>query len=205
MNTAINYILIDFENVQPTEFSLIKVEHFKIKFFLGPNQSKIPVSTVIALQSLGERVEYISLEASGKNALDFHITYYIGVLSALEPTAFFHIISKDTGFDPLLNYLKSKKIRAQRFACISDIPVLQPAPLTLIDQVETAKQFLARQHSHPKTQEALFNCLNSLFKKQLPEQKINNLVTTLGKQGIIKVEGSKIRYSLPVEEAVELA
>lgn len=109
MTSRTNYVLVDFENVQPKDIGLLKGGPFKVKVFLGPNQSKIPVALAASLQSLGESVEYIILETAGNNALDFHIAYYIGALSAAEPTAFFHIISKDSGFDPLLKYLKGKK------------------------------------------------------------------------------------------------
>ena len=126
MATRTNYVLVDFENVQPQDIGLLKSGPFKVKVFLGPNQVKIPVSLAVALQSLGDNVEYISLETAGNNALDFLIAYYIGVLSAADPTAFFHIISKDTGFDPLLRYLKGKKIFSQRSTCIADIPYFKP-------------------------------------------------------------------------------
>ncbi len=99
MTSRTNYVLVDFENVQPKDIGLLKDGPFKVKVFLGPNQSKIPVALAAALQSLGESAEYIILETAGNNALDFHIAYYIGALSAAEPTAFFHIISKDSGFD----------------------------------------------------------------------------------------------------------
>ena len=80
MTTRPNIVLVDFENVQPKDIGLLKGGPFKVKVFLGPNQSKIPVSLAAALQSLGDSAEYIILEAAGTNALDFHIAYYIGVL-----------------------------------------------------------------------------------------------------------------------------
>ena len=52
------------------------------------------------MHQLGPRSSYVRLEASGSNALDFHIAYYLGNLVISDPTAYFHIISKDTGFDP---------------------------------------------------------------------------------------------------------
>jgi len=45
------------------------------------------------VHELGERAQYIVLETAGSNALDFHIAYYLGVLAAADPSAFFHIIS----------------------------------------------------------------------------------------------------------------
>ena len=64
------------------------------------------LSLAAALQTLGSSAEYVTLETTGANALDFHIAYYIGVLSSQDPSAFFHVISKDTGFDPLIKHLK---------------------------------------------------------------------------------------------------
>lgn len=116
-----NFVLVDYENVQPKDIDLLKNKPFNVKVFLGPHQSRIPVALAASLQSLGNNAEYITLEVAGKNAIDFHIAYYIGALSAVKPTAFFYIISKDTGFDPLLKYLVGKKIFAKRVACIADI------------------------------------------------------------------------------------
>lgn len=94
-----NFVLVDFENVQPKDLGLLKDGPFRVKIFLGPNQSKVPVALASALQLLGSNAGYVVLETAGTNALDFHIAYYIGILSSEDPTAFFHIISKDTGFD----------------------------------------------------------------------------------------------------------
>jgi hypothetical protein len=96
-----NYVLIDYENVQPTDLALLCNGPFKTKVFLGANQSKISVALATAIQALGANAEYVVIASSGSNALDFHIAYYIGSLSSEDSTAFFHIISKDAGFDPL--------------------------------------------------------------------------------------------------------
>ena len=73
MTTRTSFVLVDFENVQPKDIGLLKGGPFKLKVFLGPNQPKIPVSLVAALQPFGENAEYISLETAGSNALDFHM------------------------------------------------------------------------------------------------------------------------------------
>jgi hypothetical protein len=78
--TCTNYVLIDFENVQPQGIGLLKDDGpFKVKVFLGSNLSKIPVLLAAAIQSLGDNTGYIFLETAGINALDFYIAYYIGV------------------------------------------------------------------------------------------------------------------------------
>lgn len=201
MTTRTNYVLVDFENVQPKDIGLLKDGPFKVKVFLGPNQPKIPVSLAAALQSLGESAEYIILETAGNNALDFHIAYYIGALSAAEPTAFFHVISKDSGFDPLLKYLKGKKIFALRSTCIADIPYFKPSlPATPEAQVEAViSDLVRRKASKPRTQKTLLSTLHALFKKELSEQQLAGLFSELCKRGIVKVEGTKVSYALPTE------
>ena len=73
-----NYIFIDFENVQPTVFELPKDYPFKIIIFVGANQTKIPIDLATSMQSLGDNAEYVIINGNGKNALDFHITFYLG-------------------------------------------------------------------------------------------------------------------------------
>lgn len=201
MTTRKNFVLVDFENVQPKDIGLLKDGPFHIKVFLGPNQTKIPVTIAAALQSLGESAEYIILETAGNNALDFHIAYYIGVLSAAEPTAFFHIISKDSGFDPLLKYLKANKVFAHRSTCIADIPYFKPSlPVAQEAQVEAVIADLARRKaSKPRTQKTLLSTLHALFKKELSDQQLAALFAALCNRGVVKVEGSKVSYALPSE------
>jgi hypothetical protein len=196
-----NYVLVDFENIQPKDIGLLKDGPFKVKVFLGPNQSKIPVSLAASLQSLGDSAEYIILETSGNNALDFHIAYYIGALSINEPTAFFHVISKDSGFDPLLKYLKGKKVIAMRSTCIAEIPYFKPSLPAMPDaQVEAViADLVRRKASKPRTQKTLLSTLHALFKKELSEQELEGLFTELRKRKIVKIEGTKVSYDLPTE------
>ena len=196
-----NFVLVDFENVQPKDIDLLKSGPFKVKVFLGPHQAKIPVSLAAALQSLGERAEYIILDSTGNNALDFHIAYYIGALSAAEPTAFFHIISKDSGFDPLLKYLKGKKIFSQRSTCIADMTYFKPDVFTTSEaQIATATADLVRRKaSKPGTKQTLLNTLRALFKQELSEQQLAMLFSELCKRGIVKVDGTTVSYALPAE------
>ncbi len=203
MTTRTNYVLVDFENVQPQDIGLLKDGPFKVKVFLGPNQSRIPVSFAAALQVLGENAEYITLESAGPNALDFHIAYYIGVLSANDPTVFFHIISRDTGFDSLLKHLKGKNIFAQRSTCIADMPYFKPALTDVPEsQIETAiADLVRRKAAKPRTQKTLLSALHEAFKKKLSEPQLAALFAALSKRGVIKTNGSRISYSLPTEPA----
>jgi PIN domain len=212
----LNYVLIDYENVQPKDLSLLKDGAFKIKVFLGPNQTRIPIALATSLHALGERAEYILLDTSGANALDFHIAYFIGVLSSQDPAGFFHIISKDTGFDPLMKYLKKKGIHSQRSASIGDMPCFKPVqPAKPTPPVKTAapktaaltgdaaridmvvKDLIKRKTAKPRTQKTLLSTLHALFKKELTEPQLASLFAALCKKGVVIVDGAKVSYNLP--------
>lgn len=54
-----NYVLIDFENVQPKDLGLLAGGPFKIKVFVGKKQNRMPLDLVCALQPFGSEAEYI--------------------------------------------------------------------------------------------------------------------------------------------------
>lgn len=195
-----NFVLVDYENVQPKDLGLLKDGPFKVKVFLGPKQAKVSVSLASALQPLGGDAEYVILNSAGNNALDFYIAYYIGVLSCQEPSAYFHIISKDTGFDPLIEHLKGKKIMVQRATSIGAMPYFRPASkAALLDQVKAVVDDLTRRAaSKPRTQKTLISTMNALFKKDLTEHQLTLLFEELCTQGIVRVDGTKVAYELPV-------
>ena len=125
-----HYVLVDFENVQPRNLGLLRGGGFRIKVFLGSQQGKLDLDFVRAVQAFGEDAEYIQMAGSGKNALDFHLAYFLGKLSAEHPDAAFSIISRDTGFDPLVRYLKANGIECKRSAAVTDIPHIKSPTLT---------------------------------------------------------------------------
>jgi hypothetical protein len=195
-----NVVLVDYENVQPKDLALLKDGPFRVKVFLGPNQTKIPVSLAAAMQSLGGNGEYVMVETAGNNALDLHIAYYIGLLSTEDPTTFFHIVSKDTGFDSLVRHLKKNKILAHRSTCIADIPYFKPVlPAAPEAQIEAAVADLVRRKAaKPRTQKTLLSTLHALFRKELTEEQLSGLFSALCSRGIVTVDGTKVSYHLPM-------
>ena len=116
-----HYILIDYENVQTKSLAVLQGapnQAFRIMVFVGANQSKIPIDLVSSMQGFGDKAEYIQITGSGRNALDFHIAYYLGALTERDPAGIFHVISKDTGYDQLIRHLKGKRsLRRGRRTC----------------------------------------------------------------------------------------
>jgi len=196
MTQSTHYVLVDYENVQPTDVAVLRKGPFKVKIFLGARQPKIPVTLAATLQELGPKAEYVVLEAPGSNALDFHIAYYIGLLSAQDAIGQFHIISEDKGFDPLLRHLKAKGVSARRCESIASIPCIRRALLSN-SVVVVVERLTGMKEARPRTTKALMSTLHHLFRKELPEQLVSALFGLLCKRGIVKVEGKRVSYELP--------
>ncbi|WP_245936072.1 PIN domain-containing protein [Suttonella ornithocola] len=60
---------------------------------------------VQSLLRFGERVHIIRLQKAGKNALDFYLSYYLGKITAIDPKAIIGILSKDGGYDILVEHI----------------------------------------------------------------------------------------------------
>ena len=183
-----NYIFIDYENVQPESIAGLEKGNFYILLFLGANQSKINTQLARSLQPLGSRVEYIVLSGNGKNALDFHIAYYIGERAAIEPDAYFHIVSKDSGFDPLIEHLKDRNILASRSSSIGEISILQQSSIkTLPERTSVVKARLAQMEGKPNTVKTLSSTINALFQKTLSDKEVELVVKDLCGKGVIAI------------------
>ncbi len=192
------YVLVDFENVQPRNLELLKEHPFRVLVFIGANQTKFPRHFVVAMQALGAQADYVEIAGSGPNALDFHIAYYIGELASKEPSAHFHIISKDRGFDPLIQHLKSKKIRVRREQDLAEIPELRIPDTTSRDEQIDAivKNLRQRGHSRPRKVKTLQNTINTLFTKKLEQQELDAIIDELRKRNLIIVKQNNVSYRL---------
>ena len=191
-----NYVLIDFENVQPSSLEQLDHDHFKVFVFVGAHQGKVPFELAASLQQLGDRAQYIKISGNGPNALDFHIAYYIGRLAATDPAAYFHIISKDEGFDLLIQHLKTKKIFVGRSTAISEIPFVKVSNSK--SSVERIKLILRKlrqlKAAKPKTVKTLGSTIAALFQKQISDKEVSDLISELATRDYITVSGPKVTY-----------
>ena len=196
---ATNYVLIDYENVHPKNLELLTQHPFKVFVFVGETQAKIPFDLADSMQLLGNHARYLKISGSGQNALDFHIAYYIGELSAKEPDAYFHIISKDKGFDPLIRHLKARNINVMREKDLAEIPLLQLPTSTSMDEKVAAivKNLGGRGQSRPRKVRTLKNTINSLFTKKLDDKELSTLVREMQKRKLIVVNQNNVSYKLP--------
>jgi hypothetical protein len=192
------FLLIDYENVQPTDLKRLHDMPCKVRLFVGANQARIPVTLASALQPLGANAEYVLLESSGHNALDFHIAYYIGELSSQEPGATFCIVSKDTGFDPLIQHLTLRGVPVRRFGCVGDVEALHAPAGSLDDsRIDQAMTHLDKlKAARPRKRPTLLSTLRSVaFRNELSEAQVVAVLDALCRRGFVRLEGEKVSYA----------
>jgi hypothetical protein len=194
-----NVVLIDFESVQPASLAALEQDHYRVVIFVGATQAKLPFEAVSAIQRMGERAQYVKISGTGPNALDFHIAFYIGEIAAQDPTAFFHIISKDTGFDQLIRHLKARHIFAARSASIEEMPQVKVSPKKSADQLAMAFLDSLRQpkSTKPRTDKTLARHIAAFFVKQhLSDAEVAAVVRAMQAAGSVRVVEGKVTYSL---------
>lgn len=113
-------ILVDFENVQPSaaDIGLVRGEQLRLWIFRGPGQKKYSADVAEAWQPLGDSVRFIHCAKAGRNALDMHIAFELGRLLAGNASVRCAVVSKDTDYDPLLQYIRSLGAEATRVSSI---------------------------------------------------------------------------------------
>ena len=108
------HILIDYESIQPRHLESWADEDTHVTVFVGAHQNRLPFDLVAAMQALGARGRYIKLRQTGKNLLDFHLAFHLGELAVRNPEATYRIVSKDGGFDALIEDLQARGLDVER-------------------------------------------------------------------------------------------
>ncbi|MDO8441998.1 MAG: PIN domain-containing protein [Polaromonas sp.] len=114
------HALVDYENVQPTLEELAKLAPgvTDVWLFHGPHQSK----QAQQLAAAHSGVTLVPRSGKGPNALDFHLTFYLGYVAARHPDAHLVVVANDKGYDPMIVHAKAREPRRHgRRLCASQL------------------------------------------------------------------------------------
>jgi hypothetical protein len=190
-------LFIDYENVTQVKLANIQRPNLKIFIFVGCAQVKIPFDLVREAHLLGDAVEWIGVEGIGANALDFHIVFYLGQISLQAPTSNYVILSRDRGFDPLIQHLDKLGISCRRIDSLdllsgqSDLTHSQD----FLSDLALSKISAVVPKSRPKKRATLYKYLKSVLTKYQPtELEIKQLLDTWFSTGKVIESKDKITY-----------
>lgn len=110
--------LIDIENVANSGFEGLEnlSAEDDLLIFYSEKHSSINLSVHQKLEQSPARKEYLSIKTGGKNALDFQLVTWLGYRLAKTPLESYVIVSKDTGFDAVVDFWKKRGMDVRRNA-----------------------------------------------------------------------------------------
>lgn len=187
-----HYIFVDFENVPAVDLTPIaSTPAAHVMLLLGKNQRRMDLALVKQIKQLGDRLTLTEVGASGHNALDLTLAYYLGRAATEHPHASFHIISKDADFDPLIAHLHVLGIAVDRHPNLATLPFLsrpkraKPTPPSPRPAADHREKVIARlkdpaNKNRPATKRALLAHIRTALGKssapEVPEEIVRNLV-----------------------------
>jgi hypothetical protein len=139
ISPPMNHVFVDFENVHQVDLSLIGAKSVSFTLMVGAKQTKLDSDLVEKLMAHSSSVQLVKLKSLGKNALDFALAYYLGRAALADPTAYFHIVSKDGGFDPLIEHLRARHIHVQRHVSCAELTFSWPGKKTPVSEPTVEK------------------------------------------------------------------
>jgi hypothetical protein len=186
------YIFLDHENVCETDLSRITGKPAKVFMILGAGNKTLPVSLFLFAQDHPGQIRIVQTPVQGRNALDFVLTLELGRQLAADPDGYFHIVSKDTGFESVVRHLKDQKRLIARHTSLSGIPALW----TPQERFEKLKGQLAdNSTSRPSTRKTLENKIKSAFGNTGDPDIIEKAIADIVQSGILSfTEESKVNY-----------
>ena len=108
--------LIDYENTGVK--GLLGIEQLKeddlIIIFYGPKTGAVPFDEHVKICQAASQVKYIKTTKTAKNYLDFQLTTYLGYLVGQTDVKEYYVISKDSGYDSVIDFWKKWGIRIVR-------------------------------------------------------------------------------------------
>ena len=192
----INYVFVDYENVHEVDVALFGSKTVFLTLLLGARQNKLDAALVEKLIEHAASVQLVRLSSSGRNALDFALAFYLGKGANADPSGYFHIVSKDAGFDSLIEHLRIRRVRVRRhsdyaaltFSTPSETPASAPQDLLSRVLVHLQKNI----NNRPKRKKTLASHLAALCGKSAAATEVNELIEKLCKAGHLTIGDKEI-------------
>jgi hypothetical protein len=186
-----NHVFVDFENVHEVVPAVIGARLVSLTLLLGARQTRLDAALVEKLLEHAASIQLVRLTSSGSNSLDFALAYYLGRAVVADPTGCFHIVSKDRGFDPLIEHLRSRHIHAERHDDFSTLTSAGPAKLPSAppeDLFTRVREHLRKNvTSRPKRKKTLVSHLLAFSRNTTTETDVMNLIESLRKAGHLTI------------------
>lgn len=188
-------LLVDFENVQQIDLALLD-ESYQIIIFVGASQKNIPIELVVKAQKLGDRIEWQRVDGKGNNALDFFIACHLGRVLEKPPHPHCIVLSKDKGFDPLLQHLNNIGLKCKRLNSLLELNPKATQANVSNPNYNRVIELLGKSEkkSRPRKRKTLSQHISSMFQKKISQTEIDRIIDILFAKKLISETNGAITY-----------
>lgn len=132
------HVLVDWENVQPTDQDIQQLvpDVTAVWLFHGPQQKNAAANQALFDQHL----TLVPIARVGKNALDFHLSFYMGYIASRNPQAHFVVIANDQGYLPMLEHARMLGFSVQQIGFKKEPSPKKTPPLPQLDTKQSEKR-----------------------------------------------------------------
>jgi PIN domain len=192
---------VDCENVHEMDPAVIGQKSITVTLIVGAKQTKLDLGVLEKMMASAASVHVVRLTSNRKSALNLALFYYLGCAVLADPTGYFHLISKDKGFDPLIEHLRSRHVSVRRH---DDFTTLTFSGPTNTQQAQT-DDLLSRALKHlrknvknrPKRRGTLESRFRSLYGNVVTDAEISEWIEKLCQDGHVKInEKGIVTYHL---------
>jgi len=193
--TPASVLLLDLENCPHHLNNLPRsLEHFdRVIICYAQRGPKVPLDWLVPLAQAinSEKLTIHKMEQTGKNAADFGICFFAGMLMhELPEDAHFVIVSNDSDLDHTIGLLRSQGRSAERVGS-------QKADAENGDELDEsvrlyAQHLLRYSRNRPARQDSLRNSVNNKFKLQ--PVKAGIVYEALLRAGAVRIEQGRALY-----------
>jgi hypothetical protein len=202
-------LLIDLENYpsQINELPKVLTQYHLVVICYAQSNARIPIDWLMPLNDTINKAQLkiFRMTSNGKNAADFGISFYAGMLmSQLPPDAHFVIMSDDQDLDHVVNLLKNQQRSAERLGMRKDEPkAIKPAAQA--DAITSAAEPIKTSSKDPLTPLIKLYCAHLItYKKNRPAKKTTLLNSITNKLGDEKHRSEALFQALVKLQALQI-
>lgn len=191
---------------------------------MGAKQTKLDTDLVERSVEHAASVKLVRMKSSAKDAVDFALAYYLGQAVLAEPGGCFHVISKDGGYDPLIEHLRERQIKVYRHGSCADLAFGWPGKTETKKAVKkkavkkkaTAKKAVGENvgpvgvwtervvenfEDHPKARpgrrKTLATKVGNLIKQAAEGEEVEAVIERMVSEGLVEIdEKGRVEYFL---------
>lgn len=146
---ATTHVLVDWENVQPkdTEILTLVPDATDVWIFHGKQQKKVDANQ----KAFSDHLTLVPVSRPGKNALDFHLSFYMGYITSRNPDARIVVIANDQGYGPMLEHASELGFHASQVGFGSARKTAVKSAVVAVKKATAAKKAAAKKKASPPT------------------------------------------------------